>query len=125
MPLTIAGSDVDWISSLTDAGVKADVSSMAAGGVLTYVDFVKILTDIASRGAVTAAEFSDLKTIAANLNVGMAVSDYLACEFIQLVDGNPANASWNGGSTNATALGDLQVGTNCLDSVLWRDGSRS
>ncbi|MGD1015270.1 MAG: C2 family cysteine protease [Roseiarcus sp.] len=115
MAIVIASSDDDWINSLTDADITADVESAAAGGALTYADAVGILTqvasDVGSQGTVTTAEFEDLQTIAANLNVGLAVSDYVADEFIQLVDGNPWNATWTGGSTKSTPLGNLQVGT--------------
>jgi hypothetical protein len=100
-----------WINSLPDAGIKADLSTYAANGTLTYAAAVQILTDVADRGAVTAAELSSLQTIAANLNNGLSTPAYVATAFTQIVDGNPANAVWNGGSPTAVALGDLEVGS--------------
>ena len=50
MAIPIANSSDSWITTLTDPGVEADVSSLAADGALSYRDFIKILTDIASCG---------------------------------------------------------------------------
>jgi hypothetical protein len=63
-----------WINSLPDAGVKADLLNDASDGTLTYAEAVQLLTDVVNRGAVTAAEFSSLQTIAANLNNGLSAS---------------------------------------------------
>ncbi|RBP11928.1 C1A family cysteine protease [Roseiarcus fermentans] len=114
MSISIAGSADAWINSLTDPGVSSDVSRLAADGVLSYADLLQILTDVATRGAVTQAEFGDLQIIAAHLNVGVSTPAHAAAAFIQLVDGNPANAFWNGGAT-ATALGNLAAGTSAAD----------
>jgi hypothetical protein len=98
-----------WIDSLTDAGVKADL--LNDDGTLTYAEALQLLTDVANRGAVTAAEFSSLQTIAANLNNGLSASAYVATAFTQIVDGSPANATWDGGSATPVALGNLEVGS--------------
>ena len=98
-----------WINSLADAGVKADL--LDDDGTLTYADAAQLLTDVANRGAVTAAEFSSLQTIAANLNNGLSASAYVATTFTQIVDGSPANATWTGGSTTPVPLGNLEVGS--------------
>jgi len=66
---------------------------------------------VAARGAVTAAEFNDLQTIAANLDTGLATSDYVASIFTQLVDGSLANQTWTAGAASSQLLGNLQVGT--------------
>jgi Calpain family cysteine protease len=100
-----------WISSLPDAGVKADLLTDASDGTLTYADAVQLLTDVANRGFVTAAEFSSLQAIAARLNNGLSASAYVATAFTQIVDGSPANATWTAGSTAPVALGNLQVGS--------------
>lgn len=130
MTVSIANSNDDWISDLTDSGIKADASSLAADGTLSYGDLLKILTDVVSANTaahttITVAQFNSLQTIAANLNIGVATSDYAASTFIQLVDGSAvegsqANAYWTGGaqttwtggsSTPPTTLGDLKAGT--------------
>ena len=98
-----------WIDSLPDAGIQTDL--LNDDGTLTYADAVQLLTDVADRGAVTAAEFSSLQTIAAHLNNGLSASAYVATTFTQIVDGSPANATWNGGSATAIPLGDLEVGS--------------
>ena len=98
-----------WIDFLPDAGIETDL--LNDDGTLTYADAVQLLTDVADRGAVTAAEFSSLQTIAANLNNGLSTSAYVATAFTQIVDGNPANATWTGGSATPVPLGNLQVGS--------------
>ena len=98
-----------WINSVSDVGVRADL--LNNDGTLTYADAVQLLTNVAGRGPVTAAEFSSLQTIAANLNNGLSASAYVATAFMQIVDGSPANATWNGGSETAVPLGNLEVGS--------------
>jgi hypothetical protein len=65
----------------------------------------------------TAAEFSDLKTIARNLNNGMSTSSYLTTIFNDLVNGNPENATWTGGNRYSVSLGNLHVGSSATQ--LW------
>ena len=94
---------------MSDVGVRADL--LNDDGTLTYADAVQLLTNVAGRGPVTGAEFSSLQTIAANLNNGLSASAYVATAFMQIVDGSPANATWNGGSETAVPLGNLEVGS--------------
>ena len=112
MSIVIANSNSNWISSLANTFLKSDMTTAAADGEFSYAEMLGLLTDVENRGSVTASEFSDLETIAANLNIGISTSSYLASIFSQLVDGSPANAMWNGGSATATSLGDLASGTS-------------
>ena len=104
-------SSPGWFSSLADTAIKADLINLTADGVLSEAAAVQILVDVANRGALTAAEFSSLQTIAANLNNGLSTSDYVASVFSQLVNGSPANAVWTGGAASPVPLGNLQVGS--------------
>ncbi len=102
-----------WISALPTGVVKTDLTADAVDGVLTYTEALQLLNDVQTAGAVTASEFSSLQTAAANLNNGLAASDYVASIFTQLVDGSPANANWTAGGPAASAspLGDLAAGS--------------
>ena len=117
MAITSASANASWIAGLTDPELKADVSSLTAGGTLSYSGALQILDDVSTTAAasatksVTTAEFNNLQTIAANLNTGIATSDYVVSLFTQLADGSPANASWTGGSVASTSLGNLHAGT--------------
>jgi hypothetical protein len=76
-----------------------------------------LLTDLdasltSSETTLTAAELSDLKTIAVNLNNGISTSPYLAYITNALTNGNAANATWTGGHAGSTALGNLAAGTS-------------
>jgi hypothetical protein len=102
-----------WIANLTDSGIKTDLTSLTADGTFSYTDAVTLLDDVMARGTVTSAELADLKSIALNLETqnGISSSDYVASAFYQLVEGSQANATWNGGLANASALGNLAAGT--------------
>ena len=65
-----------------------------------------------SNTSLTAAEFSDLETIAANLNNGMQASSYLTSITNALINGNAANATWTGGAASSKRLGNLAVGSS-------------
>ncbi|HJV03022.1 MAG TPA: hypothetical protein VJ752_20965, partial [Burkholderiaceae bacterium] len=75
----------DWISTLTDDGVRNDLASAAADGTLSYTEALRVLNDTAADGAFTAAEFQALQAVAAHLNNGVAATSYVADIFIQLV----------------------------------------
>ena len=106
-----------WVSSLSTASIRTDMTAADVNGTVTYSGLEKLLSDLdttlkSSRTALTSAEFSDLKTIAANLNNGMSTSSYLTWSMNALVDGNAANATWTGGAASSTALGNLGVGSS-------------
>src|SRR5579864_8138860 len=106
-----------WVSSLSTAWIRADMIAADVNGTVTYSGLEKLLADLdaalkSSRTGLTSAEFSDLKTIAANLNNGMSASSYLTWSMNALVNGNAANATWTGGAASSTALGNLTVGAS-------------
>jgi len=102
---------------LSTASIRADMTAADVAGTVSYSGLQKLLSDLdatlqSSTKGLTAAEFSDLKTIAANLNNGMSTSSYLTWSMNALVNGNAANATWTGGAASATALGNLAVGSS-------------
>lgn len=148
MTIPVANSsDSGWIAELSgDPAVQSDVTTLAADGTLSYGDLLQTLTDLldtneASNARVSAAQFDDLKIIAANLDFGVTTSDSAASAFMQLVDGSSldgskenaywtggAQTNWTGGSTKSpTKLGDLKVGTTTAQLAelidKWFDGT--
>ncbi len=105
-----------WISSLGTASIKVDMTAADVNGVVSATGLTKLLTDLdatlSSTSTLTAAEFADLKTIAANINNGLSTSADLTYAFNALVDGNASNATWTGGAASSVALGNLAVGAN-------------
>ncbi len=106
-----------WISSLYTASIAADMQAADIAGAVSEAGLTKLLTDLdstlsATRSTLTANEFADLKTIAANLNNGLSTSAYLTYVFNALVKGNAANATWTGGGATSVALGNLAAGSN-------------
>jgi len=106
-----------WLKTLSTASIAADMAAADVNGTVSYSGLTKLFTDLDTlltntRTNLTAAEFNDLKLIAANLNNGMSTSTYLSSIAQALVSGNAANATWTGGGANATALGNLATGAS-------------
>lgn len=111
-----AASTPNWIGTLQTASIAADMAAADVGGTVSYSGLEKVFADLdatlaSTKTTLTAAEFADLKTIAANLNNGMSTSTYLTDITQALVNGNAANATWTGGGT-ATTLGNLAAGAS-------------
>jgi hypothetical protein len=104
-------SSTAWTSGISNNFIKADLAALTAGGTLTYSGALQILNDVASKGAVTSSELSDLKLIGTEFNTNISVSSCVASIYSQLVSGSPANGTWTGGTNAPVALGNLQVGT--------------
>jgi len=103
-----------WVSTLTTASIKADMIAADANGTVTYSGLKSLFANIGSAlgtGVLTATQFADLKTVAANLNNGMTTSGYLTSIANALVNGSAANAQWTGGTAAPIALGNLGVGS--------------
>ncbi len=116
---TSAGSTTApaWISSLYTASIAADMQAADIAGTVGEAGLTKLLSDLdstlsATRSTLTAKEFADLNTIAANLNNGLSTSAYLTYVFDALVKGNAANATWTGGGATSVSLGNLAAGSN-------------
>jgi hypothetical protein len=106
-----------WMSTLSTASLAADIKAADVNGGITYAGLEKLISDLdatlaSSKTSLTAAEFADLKTIAKDLNTGVTTSSYLTTVMNDLVNGNAGNATWTGGATSSTALGNLGVGSS-------------
>ena len=111
---TKSSSPPSWISSLSDADLKADFTSFSSSGSITEADIAKALSDLASeltssKTTLSASQLNDLKSIAANIG-SMGASGYLQFITNALVNGNAANATWTGGGSTSVALGNLATG---------------
>ncbi len=100
--------------NLQNAYVSQLVRSLDADGSISRNDMLQILDAVAAKGTVTASELSDLKTIvsdAATLNMAGYVQQLAS----DVVNGNTANATYQGQS-----LGNLAVGssTTKLDDLV-------
>ena len=114
---TSAAAGASWISSLSTASIAADMAAADVNGTVTYAGLKTLLTDLdatltSSKTSLTAAEMTDLKTIAANLNNGMSTSSYLTSVMNGIVNGNTENKTWTGGAASSTALGNLAAGSS-------------
>ncbi len=98
------------VSQLADPGIAADVANLMVDNTLSYNAMLTILQD-AAVGGMTATKFSTLQTLASLLNQpgGITVSSYVQQITDDVIDGNSANAYWNGGSSTATPLGNLSA----------------
>ncbi|MDU3132550.1 MAG: peptidase C2, partial [Bradyrhizobium sp.] len=108
-----------WVNTLTNAQIKADMTAAITNGTVTYAGLLKVFTDVdaslaATKTKLSASQFADLKTIAANLNNGVSTSSYLTYITQAFVNGNAANATWTGGAASSVALGNLATGSTEL-----------
>ncbi len=114
-PASAGSGNPSWIGSLQDPVIQADMAAASVNGTVTEAGMAKLFTDLAAElktGSTTlsASQFSDLQTIAANLNVGETASPYLTYITDALILGNAANADFTGGAANPVSLGNLAVG---------------
>jgi len=95
-------------AKLANPGIETDVAKDLQSGSLSYSADLSILED-AANGGMTASKFSTLQTFASELNTagGISVSPYVQQITDDVVFGNSANATWNGGAATATKLGNL------------------
>jgi hypothetical protein len=92
--------------SFQDATLGTLVASLDADGSLGRGDMMQILTSVGSGGAVSSADFVDLKTILANASF-YNMPDYVKVLGGDVVNGNAANAFYQGAS-----LGNLAAGSS-------------
>ena len=81
------------------------------GQQLAQLQFMLTVLQDAAVGGMTASKFSTLQTLAAMLNQAneITVSSYVQQIASDVINGNSANATWNGGSSTATTLGNLSA----------------
>jgi hypothetical protein len=99
--------------SYQDQTLGSLIASLDAGGTITRNDMLQILDAVDAKGTLSAADFADLKTLVANASY-YDMPDYIRVLATDVVDGNTANATYQGatlgnlaaGST-AAKLGDL------------------
>ncbi|HKM55924.1 MAG TPA: C2 family cysteine protease, partial [Isosphaeraceae bacterium] len=96
-----------WILSLQDQALANLVQSLDADGSISRLDMIQILDSIGSEdGVVDAAEFGDLKTILNNAAM-LKIPGYVDVLAGDVVNGNPANAYFQG-----QVLGNLAAGSS-------------
>jgi hypothetical protein len=106
-----APASTNIVTLLGKLGVSAATAQqLTAGNSLTYNGMLTILQD-AAVGGMTATKFGALQTLASMLNQpnGLTTSAYVQQIAADMINGDSANAYWNGGSSTATALGNLSA----------------
>ena len=98
------------LAELSNAGIEADVAKLMVNDSLSYSSMLTILQD-AAVGGMTASKFGTLETLASLLNAsgGIAATAYVQQITQDVIDGNSANATWNGGASTSVKLGDLSA----------------
>jgi hypothetical protein len=107
----------DWFDkALNDASLRSEARSKASDGTIDRIDLLALFSEIASDGVVSAAEFHDLKalenpdwTAGGTLpnTAKFTMADPVRGLMTNVVDGDPANATYQG-----TTLGNLQAGSS-------------
>ncbi len=112
--IKIDGSDggSDWYSeNLKDAGLISLARSLGGDGNLSRNDMISIFRNTKDQGQIDANEITDLRTLVSNAT-RFSISESVRVLSDYIVNGNPANQWWTGGTTNQTALGNLAVGSS-------------
>jgi hypothetical protein len=93
-----------------NTAIKADIARLEVNNSLSYSSMLTILQDAAVSG-MTASKFSTLQTLASELDKagGISTTSYVQSIAQDVIDGNGANATWNGGSSTPVALGNLSA----------------
>ncbi len=99
---------------LQDPVLAALVQELDADGSLNRADMIQILTSVGASGTVSATDFADLKTILADA-AQYNMPNYVQVLAGDVVNGNPANAQYQG-----AALGNLAAGSSAaqLDKLI-------
>ena len=101
------------IAGLTASQINAMSAAQLASLNINYNSMLAVLqTDAA--GGMTQAKLSALQALVGKFNApgGIAVSAYLQQISDDVVLGNAANATWTGGTSDATALGNLTAASS-------------
>ena len=117
LPNSTVSTTPSWVGSLATASIASDMSAAIVNGKVTYSGLLTLLNNVdstlsSSRTTLSAAQLSDLTTIAANLDNGVTTSAYLTGIMDSLVAGSKANATWTGGNASSVALGNLATGAS-------------
>ena len=91
---------------LKDPALAALAQSLDAGGSITRMDMIEMLDSVAAKGSVSATDFADLQRIVADAAV-LNMPGYVRVLAGNVVDGNAANADYQG-----QALGNLAAGSS-------------
>jgi hypothetical protein len=93
-----------------NTAIVADIARLEVNNSLSYSSMLTILQD-AAVGGMTASKFSTLQALASELDKvgGISTTAYVQSIAQDVIDGNGANATWNGGSSTAVALGNLSA----------------
>ncbi len=109
-PATTA--NLAWCNAnLHDAALHSLVESDVADGVLSRQDMLNVFAEVEIDGKVTSTEFSDLAQLVAKTSF-YSTDNYVDVLATDVVDGNRANASFQG-----AALGNLAAGSGATQLV--------
>lgn len=89
------------------------VTSLDADGSISRNDMLQIFSAVAAQGAVTASEFSDLKTIL-NKASSLSMPGYVQVLAGDVINGNVANATYQGQKVGNLAAGSTATQLNDL-----------
>jgi hypothetical protein len=102
----------DRITGLQEPAIRTQVNSLLLDNLFSHQDLSSLLRQV-GRNGVSAAELTDLRTIAKQFRPFLASDQqpYYAYIYNAVVNGNPANQWWTGGGASRTALGNLTAGS--------------
>ena len=96
------------LSQIQTSKLRDDLATLVLDNKVSYSEILSLLNDAAIDGC-NSLEFSDLQTIVGFVksSTEISISQYLNYILDKLVNGDPANLYWTGGSKSAVGLGQL------------------
>ena len=104
-------------ATLAASGLLADVNAVVASGtsLFGYQGVLEVLDGLGKQigtGALTAAQFADLKTFSTAVGAVDGTGSYLFSVLHDVVAGNAFNATYTAGAASSSKLGNLAVGSS-------------
>jgi hypothetical protein len=105
------------LDSLTTAGIRNQVQAVLNAGqsLFTYNGLLKVLQAVdavVGTQGLTQVQLNELKSLVTAVGKAVGTSSYLYEIASNVVNGCKSNATWTGGASTSTSLGNLAVGSS-------------
>ena len=113
---TAVSQSATLLSALTSGGLLNPVKAALTAGYSLYsyqgiISVLKAVSSAIGSSGLTNTQLTDLRTLTKAVGTVDGTSSYLYGVLNAVVNGNAANATWTGGTTSHTTLGNLAVGS--------------
>ncbi|MBM9521245.1 DUF4347 domain-containing protein, partial [Desulforhopalus vacuolatus] len=101
---------LSWYNTLASVSLSTLITDALADSIFNFQEVFNLL-ETAVEDGITAFEFSDLQTFYDN-SISLFSNDYVRYITDAVINGNPANATWWGGTSSTDTIGNLSAGSS-------------